>query len=100
MATRKAVYEAPEYLSADPEIARFAEQYLLVRGTTPRTREAYQRDLEHFGAFLKARAAGDDLDAKPPAPFEQLTGAQHADVLAYQTHLARSRRYAPRSVRR
>jgi site-specific recombinase XerD len=97
---RGAVYEAPEYLSDDPEIARFAEQYLLVRGTTPRTREAYQRDLEHFGSFLKARATDAALDAKQPAPYEQLAGAVYADVLAYQTHLARSRRYAPRSMRR
>jgi site-specific recombinase XerD len=97
---RSTVYEAPEYLSADPEIARFAEHYLLVRGTTARTREAYQRDLEHFGAFLKARALGTDPGAKTPPPYDALAGAQYADILAYQTHLARSRRYAPRSVRR
>ena len=97
---RNAVYEAPEYSSADPEIARFAEQYLTIRGTTPRTREAYQRDLEHFGSFLKARALGAKLDEKAPPPYDALPGAQYADILAYQTHLARSRRYAPRSVRR
>ncbi|MGD1067178.1 MAG: tyrosine-type recombinase/integrase [Vulcanimicrobiaceae bacterium] len=97
---RAAVYEAPEYVSGDPDVARFAEQYLLVRGTTPRTREAYQRDLEHFGGFLKARALDAKLDDKQPPPYEQLAGAAYADVLAYQTHLARSRRYAPRSVRR
>jgi integrase/recombinase XerD len=97
---RGPVYEAPEYLSADPEIAAFAERYLLVRGTTPRTREAYQRDLEHFGAFLKARALGTNPDEKAPPPYEALPDAAYADILAYQTHLARSRRYAPRSVRR
>ena len=97
---RKAVYEAPEYLSADPEIAAFAERYLLIRGTTSRTREAYQRDLEHFGSFLKARALGASPDEKQPPPYDALPAAQYADVLAYQTHLARSRRYAPRSVRR
>jgi site-specific recombinase XerD len=97
---RGAVYEAPEYLSGDPEIARFAEQHLLVRGTTPRTREAYQRDVEHFGSFLKARALGAALEAKQPPPYEALVGAAYADVLAYQTYLARSRRYAPRSMRR
>jgi site-specific recombinase XerD len=100
MKKRGAVYEAPEYASADPEIARFAEQHLLIRGTTARTREAYQRDLEHFGSFLKARALDATLDVKQPPPYEQLVGAVYADVLAYQTHLARSRRYAPRSVRR
>ncbi|HTW83518.1 MAG TPA: tyrosine-type recombinase/integrase [Candidatus Sulfotelmatobacter sp.] len=100
MKKRGAVYEAPEYASADPEIARFAEQHLLIRGTTARTREAYQRDLEHFGSFLKARALDAKPDVKQPPPYEQLAGAVYADVLAYQTHLARSRRYAPRSVRR
>ncbi|HTD33243.1 MAG TPA: tyrosine-type recombinase/integrase, partial [Candidatus Elarobacter sp.] len=97
---RKAVYDAPEYLSADPEIAGFAERYLLIRGTTARTREAYQRDLEHFGSFLKARALGANPDAKQPPPYDALATVRYADVLAYQTHLARSRRYAPRSVRR
>jgi integrase/recombinase XerC len=97
---RGAIHEAPEFLSVDPEIVRFAEQYLAIRGTTPRTREAYQRDLEHFGAFLKARADGTSLDEKPPPPYDLLVGAQYADILAYQTHLARTRRYAPRSMRR
>lgn len=97
---RAAVYEAPEYRSADPEIAGFADRYLTLRGTTPRTREAYQRDLEHYGAFLKAQALGAALDAKQPPPYPQLTGAVYADIVAYQTHLARSRRYAPRSMRR
>jgi site-specific recombinase XerD len=97
---RGPVYESPEYLSDDPEIAAFSEQYLTVRGTTPRTREAYQRDLEHFGAFLKARSLGSDPEKKAPPPYQQLAGAAYADILAYQTHLARSRRYAPRSVRR
>jgi site-specific recombinase XerD len=94
------VYEAPEFRSADPEIARFADQYLLIRGTTPRTREAYQRDLEHFGAFMKSQALGTNPDVKAPPPYDGLPGAMYADILAYQTHLARSRRYAPRSVRR
>jgi integrase/recombinase XerC len=97
---RTPVYEAPEFRSGDPEIARFAEQYLLIRGTTPRTREAYQRDLEHFGAFMKSQALGTNPDEKAPPPYDGLVGAKYADILAYQTHLARSRRYAPRSVRR
>ncbi|HTJ26926.1 MAG TPA: tyrosine-type recombinase/integrase [Candidatus Limnocylindria bacterium] len=97
---RSAVYEAPEYRSADPEIARFADQYLALRGTTPRTREAYQRDLEHYGAFLKARALGAPLDERQPPPYDRIAGAAYADILAYQTHLAGSRRYAPRSMRR
>src|SRR5947209_17861381 len=100
MKKRGPVYEKPEFLSADPEIAGFAERYLAIRGTTARTREAYQRDLEHFGAFLKSRAAGSDPDEKLPPPYDGLAGAVYADILAYQTHLARTRRYAPRSMRR
>jgi integrase/recombinase XerC len=100
MKKRGPVYEKPEFLSLDPEIAGFAERYLAIRGTTARTREAYQRDLEHFGAFLKSHAAGSDPDQKLAPPYEGLAGASYADILAYQTHLARSRRYAPRSVRR
>ncbi|MDQ6925630.1 MAG: tyrosine-type recombinase/integrase [Candidatus Eremiobacteraeota bacterium] len=100
MKKRGPVYEKPEFLSLDPEIAGFAERYLAIRGTTARTREAYQRDLEHFGGFLKSQALGTDSDEKLPPPYDALPGAQYADILAYQTHLARSRRYAPRSVRR
>jgi site-specific recombinase XerD len=99
-ARRGAVYEAPEFLSADPEIAAFAERFLVLRGTTPRTREAYQRDLEHFGAFLKATAEGSKLDEKAAPPYPQIVDATYPDILGYQTHLARSRRYAPRSMRR
>jgi site-specific recombinase XerD len=100
MKKRGPVYEKPEFLSLDPEIAGFAEGYLAIRGTTSRTREAYQRDLEHFGAFLKSQALGTDPDEKLPPPYDALPGVRYADILAYQTHLARSRRYAPRSVRR
>src|SRR6202790_1926175 len=100
MKKRGPVYEKPEFLSLDPEIAGFAERYLAIRGTTSRTREAYQRDLEHFGAFLKSQALGTNPDEKLPPPYDALAGAKYADILAYQTHLARSRRYAPRSVRR
>ena len=100
MKKRSAIYEAAEFRSGDPEVSRFLDEYLAVRGMTPRTCEAYQRDLEHFGSFLKARAAGEDHDAKQPPPFEQLAGAVYADIVAYQAWLARSRRYAPRSMRR
>jgi len=62
------------------EIARFAEQYLLIRGTTPRTREAYQRDLEHFGAFVKSRALGTDPDVKAPPPYDGPARAAYADI--------------------
>jgi integrase/recombinase XerC len=100
VAKKRPVYEQPEFLSLDPEIAGFAERYLAIRGTTARTREAYQRDLEHFGAFLKSQALGTNPDDKAPPPYDALPDARYADILAYQTYLARSRRYAPRSVRR
>ena len=63
MKKRSAIYENAEYRSADPEITRFADEYLAVRGMTARTIEAYQRDLEHFGSFLKARAGDDKTGA-------------------------------------
>jgi integrase/recombinase XerD len=92
-------YELAEFASADPAIARFA-QYLDLRRMSPKTSTAYQRDLESFGSFLKARAAGLDLDAHHAPPYEALESAGAADVLAYLTRLNGSRAYAPRSIRR
>jgi site-specific recombinase XerD len=67
---------------------------------SPRTSVAYQRDLESFGSFLKARAGGLDADVHHPPPYDALETAGTADVLAYLTRLNGSRAYAPRSIRR
>src|ERR1700676_435607 len=92
-------YERADFVSADPAIARFA-QYLDLRRMSPRPAVADQRDLESFGSFLNARAAGLDLDAHHAPPYESLESAGTADVLAYLTRLNGSRAYAGRSIRR
>ena len=92
-------YDLTEFASADPLIARFA-QHLDMRRTSPKTSVAYQRDLENFGSFLKARALGVTLDEHQPPPYELLASAAQADVIAFQQRLNASRAYAPRSIRR
>ena len=99
MAKARRRYDLAEFVSADPAIARFA-QYLDLRRMSPKTAVAYQRDLESFGSFLKACAAGLDLDAHLDPPYESLEGAGTGEVLAYLTRLNGSRAYAPRSIRR
>jgi len=92
-------YDVAAFASADAAIARFA-QHLDLRRMSPKTSVAYQRDLESFGSFLKARAADAALDEHQPPPYEQLEAATSGDVIAYLQRLNASRAYAPRSVRR
>jgi site-specific recombinase XerD len=92
-------YENADFASADPAIARFAA-YLQLRRMSPKTAVAYQRDLESFGSFLKARAGDLDVDVHHAPPYEPLETAERADVLAYLQRLNGSRAYAPRSIRR
>ncbi len=99
MATLRRRYDVAEFASGDPLIARFA-QHLDLRRTSPKTSVAYQRDLENFGSFLKARAAGTPLDQHLPPPYDGLAQATQSDVIAYQQRLNASRAYAPRSIRR
>jgi site-specific recombinase XerD len=92
-------YAAGEFVSADPAIARFAA-HVDLRRLSPNTSVAYQRDLESFGSFLKARAAKGKPDEHQPPPYDALPGATASDVLAYLQRLNVSRAYAPRSIRR
>lgn len=92
-------YDVAAFASEDPAIGRFA-QHLDLRRMSPKTAVAYQRDLESFGSFLKARADGAALDEHQPPPYEQLEAATTSDVIAYLQRLNASRAYAPRSVRR
>ncbi len=92
-------YDPSVYASQDPTIARFAA-HLDLRRLSDKSSVAYQRDLESFGSFLKARAAGAKLDEHQPPPYDALAGATSADVLAYVQSLNASRAYAPRSLRR
>lgn len=95
---RKARYEAADFRSKDPLIGEFA-QSLVREGQQPRTVVAYQRDLEHFGSFLKAGRDADPSVHHDP-PYERLASASTADLLAYTHWLQGSRRYAHRSLRR
>ncbi len=92
-------YEAAGYASADPAIARFAA-HVDLRRLSPKTSVAYQRDLESFGSFLKARATQAKLDEHQRPPYDELPAASAGDVLAYLQRLNASRAYAPRSIRR
>ncbi|MDB5093438.1 MAG: tyrosine recombinase XerD [Candidatus Eremiobacteraeota bacterium] len=99
MAKVRRRYDIAEFASTDPAIARFAA-YLELRRMSPKTSVAYQRDLESFGSFLKARAADLDVDAHHAPPYDSLEAADRADVLAFLQRLNGSRAYAPRSIRR
>jgi len=73
------------YVPEDPSIAAFVNELHYARGRSPRTCEAYARDLEFFAKFLKGR---------------DLVGAQRADVKAFVLELAGKRRYQPAAIRR
>jgi site-specific recombinase XerD len=99
LAQRARRYDHSDFSSADPAIARFAA-HLDLRRLSPKTAVAYQRDLESFGSFLKARAANAEPDAHQPPPYDALPAATSTDVIAYLQRLNASRAYAPRSIRR
>jgi site-specific recombinase XerD len=96
---RKRLYESGPFRSADPLVASFAD-YLGDRRVSRHTTVAYQRDLESFGSYLSACAAGGDVRGHRPAPYPELGGAGGADIRAYVTHLTRSRSYSASSTRR
>ena len=83
---RGPIHEAPEFLSADPEIVRFAEQYLAIRGTTPRTREAYQRDLEHFVDLEHEDAGERRADAFGASSKPKRMNCEHGRILDHFRH--------------
>lgn len=78
--TAEALYEP-----ADPLISDFVTALHLNRGRSPRTCEAYARDLEMFAAFLKDGA---------------LVEAARADVNRFVLELRGKRRYRANAVRR
>jgi site-specific recombinase XerD len=88
-----------EYVSRDHEIAAFAKSARL-KGKKPKTREAYQRDLEHCGSFLKNRVLGLPPSTPCEPPFDRLITATQHELEAYQNYLERDMRYASRSLRR
>jgi site-specific recombinase XerD len=99
MATSRAAGGGGEryYPAEDPLIGGFVAS-LLAKNRSPRTMEAYARDLEHFGAFL----AHGSLDRAPDAPrvYPQLQSASASDIRRYVLHLMTVRRYRVVVVRR
>ncbi len=98
MARRPRVYDREPFRSGDPRIAGFAD-YLGARNASRATVVAYQRDLESFGSFLTAAAAGSDPRGHHPAPY-RLADASQAEVSAFAGHLLSTRAYSPKSIRR
>ena len=72
------------YVPADRTIAAFVNDLHYARGRSPRTCEAYARDLEFFAKFVA----------------EDVARATRADVKAFVLDLAGKRRYQPAAIRR
>jgi integrase/recombinase XerC len=89
------------YQSDDPLIGEFMAD-LFRKNRSPRTMEAYARDLEHFGAFLTygsiERPLVDGLLA--PAEYPSLRTASASEIRRYVLHLMTVRRYRVVAVRR
>jgi site-specific recombinase XerD len=85
------------YAPADPLVAAFVDD-LLAKNRSPRTLEAYARDLEHFGAYLTGGSIDRPVDA--PATFPKLRDASASDIRRYVLHLMQVRRYKVVAVRR
>jgi len=80
----RASREQAVYAPADPAIAAFINELLYARGRSPRTCEAYARDLEFLAKFI-----GRDVAT-----------AQRAEIKAFVLDLAGKRRYQPAAIRR
>ncbi|MBD5603668.1 MAG: tyrosine-type recombinase/integrase [Candidatus Eremiobacteraeota bacterium] len=80
----KADLDQAFYAPKDPAISAFVTELHYARGRSPRTCEAYARDLEFFAAFLE----------------RSVTTAERADVKAFVLDLAGKRRYQPAAIRR
>ncbi len=72
------------YLPANPTISAFISELHFARGRSPRTCEAYARDLEFFSKCTGADAVR----------------ASRADIKAFVLELAAKRRYRPAAIRR
>jgi site-specific recombinase XerD len=76
--------EQAMYEPADPGVSAFVNELRFARGRSPRTCEAYARDLEFFGKFLARDVAT----------------AQRSEIKAFVLELAGKRRYQPAAIRR
>jgi site-specific recombinase XerD len=89
------------YQAADPLIGDFMAE-LLRKNRSPRTMEAYARDLEHFGAYLTwGTSERPDVEGSPaPATFPALRTADASAIRRYVLYLMTQRRYRVVAVRR
>ena len=85
------------YRCDDPLIDAFMAD-LLGKNRSPRTMEAYARDIEHFGAFQAHGAI--EWPAETPAEFPLLRTASSSDIRRYVLHLMTVRQYRVVAVRR
>jgi len=85
------------YAPADPLVAAFVDD-LLAKNRSPRTLEAYARDLEHFGAYVTHGSI--ERDGDEPATYPKLRDATASDIRRYVLHLMQVRRYKVVAVRR
>jgi len=89
------------YQAADPLIGDFMAE-LVRKNRSPRTLEAYARDLEHFGAYLTWGSVERPVTdgAAAPAIFPALRTADASAIRRYVLHLMTVRRYRVVAVRR
>jgi integrase/recombinase XerC len=89
------------YQAADPLIGDFMAE-LLRKNRSPRTLEAYARDLEHFGGYLTwGTIERPETDGVPaPAIFPVLRTADASAIRRYVLYLMTQRRYRVVAVRR
>lgn len=85
------------YAPADPLVAAFVDD-LLAKNRSPRTLEAYARDLEHFGSYVTTGTLEHQGDG--PRVYPNLRAASASDIRRYVLHLMQVRRYKVVAVRR
>jgi site-specific recombinase XerD len=85
------------YAPADTLVAAFVDD-LLAKNRSPRTLEAYARDIEHFGAYLTSGSI--ERDGETPPVYPKLRDASASDIRRYVLHLMQVRRYKVVAVRR
>lgn len=101
MATSRAAAGGGEryYQPVDPLIGDFMAE-LLRKNRSPRTLEAYARDLEHFGAYLTHGSLDARRGEGASAVYPLLRTASASDIRRYVLHLMTVRRYRVVAVRR
>lgn len=99
MATSRSGGGERYYQADDPLIGEFMAE-LIRKNRSPRTMEAYARDLEHFGAFLAFGTLERPQGEPAPAAYPALKTATASEIRRYVLHLMTVRRYRVVAVRR